>query len=134
MTRLNHHLIRTTLLNHTPKASYHHPTKSHRSTAITLPPPAAQETGRHLFIRVTQQFTHQLEALFLPPHLPSLMHGVSPDSDAVFQEVIITLVSHERWRGNDLRRYDSTKARAETEENTGWRMEKLWEPQCFKGV
>lgn len=77
---------------------------------------------------------HQEEAPFLPPHLPSLIHEAPPDSDTVFQEVVISLVSHERWRGNDLRRYDSNNERAETEENTGWRMEKLWEPQCFKGV
>lgn len=40
-----------------------------------------------------------------------------------FQEVIITVVSHERRGGNDSRKDDSTKGRAEAEENTGWGVE-----------
>lgn len=47
---------------------------------------------------------------YMESHLTQMLKNI-------FQEVIITLVSHERRGGNDSRRNDSTKGRTETEEN-----------------
>lgn len=91
MTGLNHHLISMALLNCAPivcaqRLASTFPQSPTKTQAISLLSPAAKETGIHLFsrvsTRVTWQFVHQGEVPFLPPHLPSLIHGVPPDSDA----------------------------------------------------
>lgn len=96
------------------------PTEAQTASLLS---PAAKETGMS-----PQESEHTSDTAIctsrrgsISPSSPALHQYVQSHLTQMlknmFQEVIITLVSHERRGGNDSRRDDSTKGRAETEEN-----------------